>query len=434
MSFLLRKFKKLYNFNKTLPSIDIYNPLQSFNVLDVDAQIKTKVLEYIAKNKIELPVFESSFDGRVGFLASNFYDVGGHTECVKNIVNAIHMDYELGIFLSRLKLSESLSPTKTKILKSRVAVFDGTDSNLKKDIKATIELYRKIIEFRPRVIITFMHMNDSVSAAVLAMIREFTDIKVFYFDHGGHYPALGYGFAHLSIECTYSAKLFSQKYRGIKDCRLMSLPSSFITENKKFERDQINKVREEWGLRNEDLCTLTGGAAYKFFDSPNRSRYFEMIRDILLELRHLKHIVISNFNHQQLELIDKIFSEEGLKKRLVIRPLGVDYELLFKACDLFIDTIPIGAALTQVDLMRLKVPSVVHINVEKPECSFHEYMPEEYPYMSSDISEIKKYIFLLINDADERRRIAEENYKFFLNRYEGRAIRKQYKELIENNS
>ena len=96
-----------------------------------------------------------------------------------------------------------------------------------------------------------------------------------------------------------------------------------------------------------------------------------MIKRLLSKEKNLKHVIISQFDKNQQKIIDEIFAGSVEKNRLTIIPYQTEFDKYFQCADLFIDSFPVGAALTQVDLMRNKVASVVKINKDNAYFSFH---------------------------------------------------------------
>lgn len=176
---------------------------------------------------------------------------------------------------------------------------------------------------------------------------------------------------------------------------------------------------------------MSGASSYKFFDE-NGSEYFEMIKRLLQKEPLLKHIVISEFNSEQKAVIDRIFALNAeAKKRLIFVPYRPDFDILFQCADVFIDSFPVSSALTQIDLMRNKIASVVKINRDKPEFSFHEYQMPDYPYMFEDVKDMEKAICELLYDENKRKEIIEKNYRYWLSTYESSVVRDKYVEIIE---
>ena len=198
----------------------------------------------------------------------------------------------------------------------------------------------------------------------------------------------------------------------------------FADEKKLSEKTKL-------GVNSGELVTMSGGSSYKFFDE-NGSEYFEMIKRLLQKEPLLKHIVISEFNSEQKAVIDRIFALNAeAKKRLIFVPYRPDFDILFQCADVFIDSFPVSSALTQIDLMRNKIASVVKINRDKPEFSFHEYQMPDYPYMFEDVKDMEKAICELLYDENKRKEIIEKNYRYWLSTYESSVVRDKYVEIIE---
>lgn len=148
---------------------------------------------------------------------------------------------------------------------------------------------------------------------------------------------------------------------------------------------------------------------------------------------NLQHIILSDLSDDRLKTIKTIFKEDvDLLDRLIILPLSKDYDAIFKCADVFIDSFPIGSALTQIDLMRLKIPSVVKINRDNIKYSFHEYLPKKYKYQTESTTDMLLFIKELLENANIRKNIVEANYEFYKMNYEGNSVRDLYLRIINN--
>ena len=108
-----------------------------------------------------------------------------------------------------------------------------------------------------------------------------------------------------------------------------------------------------------------------------------------------------------------------------------EYEILFAMADVFIDSFPVGAALTQIELMRLKIPSVVKINTKNPSMSFHEYMPSDYEYMSDKENEIIQFVNMLLDNPTLRKKASQKSHEYYLSKYEGTKNQKIYNSFLK---
>ena len=91
-----------------------------------------------------------------------------------------------------------------------------------------------------------------------------------------------------------------------------------------------------------------------------------------------------------------------------------------------------SSAMTQIDLMAMKVPTVVKINTEKPELTFHEYMPNGYPYMYEKVEDMEKEIINLLNSPNLRSQLVDSNYTYWLKNNENYVVKEKYIKVMED--
>ena len=211
--------------------------------------------------------------------------------------------------------------------------------------------------------------------------------------------------------------------------RKCGLQSKKKEEIKYYSIEEKQAKRAELDVPNDALLSVSGGSAYKYFEN-NKSEHYEMIKRLLEKVPNLYHLAITNLSKEQKQIIDKIFEKSGVKNRLLFHPLTPQYDILFQCADLFIDSFPMSSAMTQIDLMAMKVPTVVKINTEKPELTFHEYMPNDYPYMYEKVEDMEKGIVELLLNTGLREEIKKSNYEFWLNNYEAMCVKNNYLKLI----
>ena len=370
----------------------------------------------------------------IAFLASEIYDSGGHTECIKNLASSFPKEFESKLFLTRFENSTQNAPHKIDQISKYTEIEHAnlTINSLKRgNLSLVMILVKKIIDFEPQTLISFIHMDDSLGACILAYIKKHTDIHIIFWNHGSHYPTLGMSFADIILEGGETMAQITQKQRGFNNTYTYGLCYLKEKDIPVFTESQMAKQKEKFGLPSNAICTMSGGAPYKFFDG-DKSSYFEMIYRLLRNNTNLYHVIISRFSDSEQKTIEQIFKDTTIKERLIITDLTANYRLYFKCADLFIDSFPVSSALTQIDLMSLKVPTLVKINKDDPKLSFHEYLPNNYPYMSESIESFERMAQFLINNKKERVRIAEHNYNFFLETYEGTVAAKKILNLIDS--
>ena len=355
--------------------------------------------------------------------------MGGHTEVAKTLIKLLSEKYDIATFLVNRIATYKHAPVKIKKIEqySKIVSIDELHNN----DKLIENLFLKIIDYNPKVLFVFTNMDDVIGTAVLCMIKKFTNIKVIYFNHGSHYPALGFSFVDLILEGMPTTHYITKKYRGFDKCNIIGLVDQKLEDIEYYSSEDILRKRKEFGIFDGNKFTLSGASAYKFFNG-EKSEYFEMIKRLLEKDENIQHVVMVELNKEQKKIIDNIFIDSSAKKRLKIIDSSSEYSLVFQSCDVFIDSFPIASALTQVELMKWKKPTVVKINRENSIFSFHEYFPIDYEYMFENITNMENGIFKLLNDKNEQKKITNKLFKHFLQNFEGSVIRDKYINIIEN--
>ena len=385
-----------------------------------------KISELITLPQTKLNDFSES---KVAYLATELYDVGGHTKCLKSLIQSLENEYNQCLFITRLDSTYNSAKESMHFIE-KVSKIYGLNENYLFFNKQVSLLYNQIVNFGAKTLFVFIHPDDITATAVLSLIKRTTNIKIIFFNHASHYPCLGMTFSDLILEGMPSTLKITNEKRHLYNTKIIGLQSLKEGETKYYSKEELTEVRKNFGIKENELMTISGGAAYKFFED-NSSKYFEMIKEILQNKHNLKHIVMINLNKKYKKILDNIFANsEEEKSRLIITPLSSSYEKFFQAADLYIDSFPISSALTQIDLMRLKVATVVKINSEKPEWSFHEYMPHNYSYMFESVEDFKNGIIELLDNPLKRENLINENYNFWLNTYESDCVKKKYIKYI----
>lgn len=416
----LRDIKKGFNISKS-----------SFNVKTIDTKIEQLANEIYRINKTRFSKNIKLNRDTIGALASQLYDTAGHTPCVVNFIKSFYREYNLKLFLGKKpKTIHKTAKERSKKI-SKFVKIKGIGS--KDRVNDAIELYNQIVNSKVKVLFLYTHMDDVITTVVTSLLKKHTGIKIIFFNHADHYPTLGMKFSDLILDARPAGYDLTREDRGYKNNIIVDLQGIPISENILYTKKDIEKQRKKWGLSLNSKISLTGCSSYKLFNKEcNSSEYFEMIRDILEENKALYHIVVSIFSAAQSKAIENIFrNHKEAYSRLKIIPFEKKFDILFQSADLFIDSFPQGSALTHIDCMRGKVPTIIKINKRDPFKSFEYYLPEDYKYKFIDTEEMKNAILSLINDKIELKRMGEELYKYYLSRYEFNVVKKQYKEIIE---
>ena len=388
-----------------------------------------KELENIAPivNKMENILYAD----RVAVLATELSDNGGHSKCIQDLVTILSEKYRQHVFLTNYSQSLKKAPSIMSHI-AKYALLDGENIGNLCWRKKIIKLFCEICTFSPKVIFIYIHPDDVYGTMLLSMIKKYTKIKIYYAPHASHYPNLGISFADITLEGMPLTAYITQKMRKCTKTYLIGMISKRQKDFPVFTREEILSCRKKLGLQETELCTMSGGSSYKFFDSHESSEYFNTVKLLLERNYNVKHVVVSNFSNAEKSCIDRIFEKSETRNRLILHPLTKEYELLFCCADVFIDSFPVSGALTMIDLMRLKVPAVVKINRENPLWSFHEYQRPDFPYMFDNNKDFLCGIEELLYNKALREDEKEKNYQFYLKKYEGDACKLRLYELIDN--
>ena len=368
---------------------------------------------------------------KVSYLASELYDMGGHSKCIRDLSKSLVGIYKQKLFLTRNSGTYKYARNLVSNISSYMDI-ESTDFsyfNFEKQVKAFAE---KIIDYAPKAIMIYIHPDDAFGTAVLSYLKRTTKIKLMFFNHASHFPNLGMTFADIILEGMPTTVKVTHEKRHLYNTKIIGLQSQAKEETVYYSKKELDKLKKQMGAENDCQITMSGGSAYKFFDKDESSEYFEMILRLLQKEHNLYHVVISELNKTQEEIIDRIFSRNPKsKKRLIFIPYQTNFDKYFQCADVFIDSFPVSSALTQIDLMRNKVASVVKINKKTPEYSFHEYQMADYPYMFENVADMENAIIELLHDNKKRQEIIAKNYEFWLNTYESRLFCDRVKSVIE---
>ena len=414
-----------YKTDRLQELVEIANINKIFDTSFIDALIAKKTPAGSRPSK-------DPASNKVAVLASVLYDMGGHTECLKNLLAFLPDDYEKRVFLTACNKTAAEAPVKTAEMKKH-ASFAGVNAYQQEkpvDFKKQLEeLYRQVVDFAPKNLFVFIHPDDVLAVALLAKIKKSTDMRVFYFNHATHLPAFGFSFADVVLEEVASTAYITQKFRKNRKVKIYGLPCEREADIPVYTETEIAAERKRLGVPDGFLCTMSGASAYKFFDADG-SRYFEMVKKLLERNERLVHIVVTELNEERKNVVNGLFAGSTAENRLKIVPFAADFQKLFKCADVFIDSFPMSSALTQINCLALKVPTVVKINAADTALSFHEYFPADYKYKFETPDAMLAGIQKLLDDKAERARVADENYGHYLRTFEGDVIARKTVDLM----
>ena len=401
-----KRLSKFYTFDEEFIHV---NPI--FDIRFLDKKIGDYALTIIP-SPVTIPQINQN---KIAFLASDLWDTGGHSELLKNTIQAFSGTCKTKLFLTKKTLLERRASMRIAQIKdyAEISGVDFYSKNIIHEKQLLNDLFNQILEFSPAMLIAFFHF-DSFAVGLLALLKKYTSIKIIFCNHSTQHSVIGMSFAHIIWEGMPATAYVTQKYRGFKNTkvfRLCYLKKEYLPV---FSEQEILNARQEIGIPEGSYCTMTGCNSYKLFDNTG-SLYLEMIKKLLENNENLWHVLITDLTKDQ----EKILKRINIPNRFILMSQKINYRIYFKCADVFIDSIPFTSANTIIDLMSLKVPVVAWKNKDNLIFSFHEYLPLNYSYLFENIFDMQTGIEKLLYDKIERKQIANENYEYFLKNFEG---------------
>ena len=416
LKIIKRKFKKLYNENQ-------------FDMSTIDQAIGRLAIK-LFKNDTYKKHCSSGKSPAVTILATELYDTGGHSPILLNLAHSLHDSVRVQCLFTQLSGSKENAPLRFETLEQS-AFIDGVTYKRMNFLEHVNKVYRSIAESDSDTIFVFSHPHDFLSVAVLALVKEYTDIKVIYYNHADHLPSLAMSYSDLVINFRHSAIYITQHLRKITSTT--KLPLQSLEKSKTVYLSDLEKsnLKLELGIAKDEKFTLSGFDSHKIY-SDSASQYLYFIKSLLVNNKDIKHLLISNLSEKQIDILDRVFEgEDEARSRFLLKNMVPDFDGLFQTCDLFIDSFPLGSALTHIDMMRNKKPTVVKINTENALYSFEDYLPKDYKYAFSNLDDMRIGIERLLDDPAEAQKIVEENYQHYLNTNEYSVVKNRYLDLID---
>lgn len=386
----------------------------------------------IGKHKVQLA--SSVTNDNIGILASTIYDVGGHTQCLMRFAESFYEEYDLSLFLTNSG-GDSRKQAKTKYpyLESMLSMIELPHLKGDYDVKL-VSILQAILESKVKMLFVYIHMDDVISCAVLAMLKEHTDVKIVLFNHADHTFSLGFEHCHLIIELRKQGQYITQRYRNKFNTTIIPLQGTKRSKLKTYSIDEINTKKKELGVDKKELVSLSGFSSEKVFRDKDHN-YLIFIRNLLEQESNLKHILVTKLSNKERKLISKVFhAKEHLLDRLVIIDRVAEYDLLLQVGDIFIDSFPLGSALSHIDVIKNMRPTIIKKNNNNELYTFYGYLYDGYEYAIDDVDEMLTKTLFLLRNKDEQQRIASKCFQYYLDTYEFDTVKARYKQLIEGHN
>ena len=362
------------------------------------------------------------------FIASALYDVGGHSEVMRQWIRLLRDDdWKIGVFVTALddrplsypRLSSELDKmgVETLCLTRELSMLQKAET-----------LYRYLEEQTPELLFLFPHPFEVAAPVAISALEE--KPTVIYFNHADHSFWLGRDCIDYLVEYRDLACEVSRVNRKIDGSRVVHMTAELVPRDRR-------EAREELGIPGAATVSISVGSFFKVMpgseidllpegdDEGKIFDYFEVVRRILDDNPDHYHILITGEiprEYFKLNMPDYAHYEDRF-----LMP-GHDSSKYYGAADFVIETIPIVGGLVRLEAMLCRLPLVGFAcrNVDP------DYFPPEYPLMAADEEEFAQISSRLIKDAGLRHRIGEELHAFYLDNMSRGFLRERLRELVSD--
>ena len=402
---------------------------KTFNSKSLEDHLLRCAEKIIGKNNAK--VTRRIDNNNVGILASTIHDIGGHTECLMRFSESFHKEYNLHLFLTNIN-GDSREKAKTKYAYlEKILTIVSLEYSKRNFDKKVLSMLEAILKSHVKMLFVYMDMDDVISSSILAVLKKYTDVKIVFFNHADHAFSLGFEFTDLIIELRKQGQFITQNYRKKLNTTIIPLQGTRKSKLLTYSQEEINKLKSDMGIFEGDFVSLSGFASYKVFKD-DRNSYLKFIRSLLEREPRLKHVIVTEISRKEHKKISTVFhGKEKLLDRLIIINRVAEFDLLLQVGDVFVDSFPLGSALSHIDVIKNKRPTIIKKNNMNELYTFYNYLYEDYEYAFSDVDEMLEKTLFLIRSKNEQQRIVTKCFQHYLDTYEFDTIKEKYKLLIE---
>jgi len=256
-------------------------------------------------------------------------------------------------------------------------------------------IFEQIVSFRPSKLL--MHLSPNAVCPLVAISALPKTIIKYQINLTDHAFWLGAKSLDYSLEFRPYGCTISQKERGINATQILLLPFYPIAseiEFKGFPEECKNKV-----------VIFSGGAYPKILGEDNL--FLNLVKQLLLANNNAIFLYAGSGDPLQIE---KFISSNGLSKRFILLGNRSDINEVFKNCDIYMSTYPLGGGLmAQFAAMNGK-PIIAYSTLDKKHSWTEETIGQwkKVKITHTNIDEFLSMAHRLISDKENRVSIGEE--------------------------
>lgn len=353
---------------------------------------------------------------QVVHVASETYDIGGHTRFLLNIVKqdigSIH-----SLVLTRQKEGDVPNWLRDEILKSGGTVISLID----KPYAQRVATLQDVLCYQAKKIFYHIHPDDSIAVAALAAVPRPQVITINHADH-----VFWLGSALSDIVACYRVLSLNQVIdkRGVQKPMLLPIPLAFDT----LEIGAKEHARKQLGISEDTIIILTVASSSKFIPS-GRYNYYQTVKKILDKN---PQVVVKIIGISATDDISKYGFEINDRVELLGRiPSPRRY---YEAADIYLDSMPLSSYTSLLEAMYFECFPVL------PFCPVQSLNTENEPALKGlithAIDEQQQLQFLqeAIDSTEFRKKIASRGSNLVKENYVGKGWNRYLEAIYETSS
>lgn len=295
----------------------------------------------------------------------------------------------------------------------KASVIKGEEVEASCSVDKSVKLLEEIKKFNPSRIFIHLMPWDVISLLVINAIKGALKYNINLTDHAFW---LGASFIDYNFEFRSFGRTISREKRGLKDNQLLYLPYYPI-----FPKVEI--PFQGFPEQSADCIKIfTGGSFYKMFGKDGK---FFKLMDSLLSLSPKVIILVAGSG--DMKLFRESIHSLANKDRVYYIGNRKDINEVFRHCDIYLDTYPLGGGLMEQFACVNAKPLLIYSDFNVP--VIEKSQTGEIPHVYSKIEDLLHYAKRLILDDDYRRDEGSRNIQFV---YDEGAFNTRFERILAN--
>lgn len=379
-------------------------------------QIGKKIWESDCAKHIYEYTAQRTAKKRVVHVATETYNVGGHTRLLLNLVvndkNSVH-----SLVLTQQASADVPAWLINEIKKSGGNIISLVSLSLVDRVKAL----QTQLSHQADKIFYHIHPDDSVAIAALA---AYPRPQVMAINHADHVFWLGSSLVDIVV-CYRTWSLgFSERYRHARKVVLLPTPINPASTVIDFKR----KARKILSIKEEQVLIITVASLLKFKPSGDY-HYYNTIRKILDKNPNVLIKIVGVSKNDNLQKIG--FAHHDRLELLGVMP---NPQLYYEAADIYLDSMPFSSFTSLFEAMYFGSFPILQFNPVNAMSIENEPGIARIVRHSQSEGEQLLAIQKAIDDADYRREISKEGSSLIRNNYVGAGWNSYLTKLYEESS